>query len=817
MEAIHLRGGKVARGGIRWSDRQEDFRTEILCLLKAQMVKNTVIVPVGSKGGFIIKAPVIGKSRDEVMQIGIKCYQTMIKGMLDITDNLINNNVVAPKNIIRLDKDDSYLVVAADKGTAKFSDYANIISQTYGFWLGDAFASGGSVGYDHKKMAITAKGAWESVKRHFREIGKNIQQEPFTVIGVGDMSGDVFGNGMLLSKHTRLIVAFNHLHIFIDPNPDEVSSYKERKRLFNKPRSTWEDYNVKLLSKGGAVYPRNAKKIIVNDIIKKMFDLNSSAINPDDLIKKILTYNADLLWFGGIGTYIKSSLESHIDVGDRMNDNIRVNANDLRIFVIGEGANLGCTQLARIEFERKCNGYINTDAIDNSAGVSCSDREVNIKILLNEIVKKHSISMEDRNILLESMTHDVGNLVLKDNYLQPQTISMIKGLGYKIFDQQINLIRVLENDGLLNRQIEFLPDDATLEEYQNSQTCLTRSEIAVLLGYSKISFYEKILTSSIPDDVFFHKYLRQYFPRALQHKYHQEILNHPLKREIIATYSINKIINKMGASYILEAIESTGSSVDRVIHAFFTIATVFNLESLWDDIDKLDNQISESYKINILLDLHNILKRTNIWLLKYYPMHNNIEETVNSLCSGVELFLSNITSTLDQKGKEKLSSIIQDYEKINIDTSLARRLAFLRIASTSPDIILIASETGYPVPKVAELYFKIGELFKFSMLKDIVENNSNAISRWERRLTSCVLEELFNYQSDLAINILHYVHKFHVKINDGFECALKDWSHAHRNEIKNLEKTIKESQIESNFNLTAIDVIIRDLRHLSGN
>ncbi len=817
MEAIHLRGGKVARGGIRWSDRQEDFRTEILGLLKAQMVKNTVIVPVGSKGGFIVKHPTTNMSREETINMGIHCYQTMIKGMLDLTDNLIDNNITSPANVIRLDQNDPYLVVAADKGTATFSDYANDIAKQYNFWLDDAFASGGSVGYDHKKMAITAKGAWESVKRHFRELGKNIQQEHFHVIGVGDMSGDVFGNGMLLSEQIKLIAAFNHIHIFIDPDPDTVTSYKERKRLFAKSRSTWEDYDTNVLSKGGAIYSRNAKTIIINDTIKKMFALQSSTITPDELVKKILTHKTNLLWFGGIGTYIKSSIESHSDVGDRMNDNVRVNAKDLQAEVIGEGANLGCTQLARIEFERKQGGYINTDAIDNSAGVSCSDREVNIKILLNDIMNKHDMSFAKRNKLLESMTNDVSDLVLEDNYAQSQTITMIRELGHKNFDQQINLIRTLENDGILNRQIEFLPDDSMLEEYQNSQTCLTRPEISTLLGYSKISFYDRILNSSIAKDPFFNKYLKQYFPYALQRNYHQEILNHPLKQEIIATYAINKIINKMGASYILEATHYTGADVDKVIHAFFTITTVFNLEPLWQDIDKLDNQISEANKISILLDLHTILKRTNIWLLKYYPMHRTIEETINALCSGVEIFLANINNALDEKGKAKLDDMVKYYENMNLDNSLAKRIAFLKIASTSPDIILIASETGYHVSKVAELYFQIGELFNFSLLKDIITTKSNTSSRWDRRLTNCLLEELFNYQSDLTISILQYIQKFNIKVEDNFTIALNDWSNAHSNNIKNLNSAITESQIESNFNLTAMDVIIRELRHLSGN
>lgn len=473
FEAVHLRGGKVARGGIRWSDRLEDFRTEILGLLKAQMVKNTVIIPVGSKGGFVVKKDLKESSREEIQKEGVECYQMMMRGLLDITDNLVSAKVVHPKDVVCWDEEDPYLVVAADKGTATFSDYANSVSKDYKLWLDDAFASGGSVGYDHKKMAITARGAWESVKRHFREKGMDISKTVINVVGVGDMAGDVFGNGMLLSDHLRLVAVFNHMHIFVDPDPDPLLSFKERKRLFNLPRSTWLDYDRKVLSKGGGIFERNAKEIQLTPEIKALFGLAVDKISPNKLIQEILKHPADLMWLGGIGTFVKSSRESHADVGDRTNDVIRVNAKDLRCKVVGEGANLGFTQLGRIEFANQ-GGYINTDAIDNSAGVDCSDHEVNIKILLNSIMKKNILDQEGRKQLLEEMTDEVASLVLKDNYLQTLAISITQQRGTHSLDQQIKLMNLLEKKGKLNRALEFLPDDAMIQEYQASQKNFSR-------------------------------------------------------------------------------------------------------------------------------------------------------------------------------------------------------------------------------------------------------------------------------------------------------------------------------------------------------
>ncbi|MDP6110123.1 MAG: NAD-glutamate dehydrogenase, partial [Rhodospirillales bacterium] len=512
-------------GGLRWSDRREDFRTEILGLVKAQQVKNTVIVPVGSKGGFVLKKAPDMSDREAFLAEGIECYKTFISGMLDITDNLKGNRVIAPRSTVRKDGDDPYLVVAADKGTATFSDVANSVSIDYGFWLGDAFASGGSDGYDHKKMGITARGGWESVKRHFREMGINTQTEDFDVVGVGDMSGDVFGNGMLLSPHIRLVGAFNHMHIFVDPEPDPVKGIAERKRLFDLPRSSWTDYDAKLISNGGGIFERSAKSIVLGPEIKKRFSIHKDNVTPNELIGALLMADTDLLWFGGIGTYIKETGESHLDVGDRANDAIRINADQLNCKVVGEGANLGVTQRARIEAALK-GVRLYADSIDNSAGVDCSDHEVNIKILIDQVMSNGDITRKQRNTLLAKMTNEVGLQVLVDNYRQTQAINMILGEGMEVFDNQIRLMRMLEKGGRLNRKVEFLPDDETLVDRGAMKIGLTGPEVAVLMSYAKIWVNEELLASDLPDDKALQDDLIDYFPAPLRKTYKKEIKKH---------------------------------------------------------------------------------------------------------------------------------------------------------------------------------------------------------------------------------------------------------------------------------------------------
>ncbi|MGL5394072.1 MAG: NAD-glutamate dehydrogenase, partial [Shewanella sp.] len=549
VEGVHLRYGKVARGGLRWSDRREDFRTEVLGLVKAQQVKNTVIVPVGAKGGFVCKQLPTEGGREAFFTEGQECYRIFIRALLDITDNILNGEIVHPVDVVRHDEDDPYLVVAADKGTATFSDIANSISLEYHFWLGDAFASGGSNGYDHKKMGITAKGGWESVKRHFREVGIDCQTTDFTCLGIGDMAGDVFGNGMLLSKHTKLVAAFNHMHIFIDPNPDAAASYEERARLFALPRSSWEDYNSKLISKGGGVFLRSSKSIPLSAEMKQMLGTEKTSMTPTEMMKELLKMPVDLIWNGGIGTYVKSSRETNAEVGDRANDALRVNGRELRAKIVGEGGNLGCTQLGRIEYAAN-GGRINTDFVDNVGGVDCSDNEVNIKILLNAMVTEGELTLKQRNRLLEEMTEEVGEIVLQDCKDQTRTISVTQVRGAEQLKEQIRFIQYLEKEGKLDRALEFLPSEEELTERLANGRALTRPELSVLVAYAKMVLKEQLLTPEITEDTLLSQLLIAYFPKKLQELYSARMATHPLRGEIIATSLANELVNDMGLNFV---------------------------------------------------------------------------------------------------------------------------------------------------------------------------------------------------------------------------------------------------------------------------
>ena len=590
MEGIHLRGSRVARGGLRWSDRMEDFRTEVLGLVKAQMVKNAVIVPLGSKGGFVGKRLPSASEREAFQSEGIACYSTLIRGLLDLTDNLVDGKIVPPQDVRRRDGDDPYLVVAADKGTATFSDIANGIAIDYGFWLGDAFASGGSVGYDHKKMGITARGAWEAVKRHFREMGRDTQREPITVVGIGDMTGDVFGNGMLLSDQICLLAAFDHRHIFLDPNPDSARSFTERQRMFALSRSSWDDYDKSLISVGGGVWPRSAKSVPLSPPIREWLGVDVEQMAPTELINQILKAPTDLLYNGGIGTYVKASSQSHQDANDRGNDALRVDASELRARVVGEGGNLGLTQPARIEFAL-AGGRIFTDAIDNSAGVDCSDHEVNIKILLAGLVACGDMTGKQRDALLASMTDDVGDLVLADNYQQTQAIALEVAAGHELLNAHAQLIRSLEAKGALDRRIEFLPNDKALAERAQMSRGLTSPEIAVLLAYAKITLKESILASPLPDAEELQQLLVDYFPAALLRQCGGQLATHPLKREIVTTQLVNRLVNRMGTSFVMQIGDETGASPAQVAAAWFAVSDLLGAEAAWCEIEALDLKI----------------------------------------------------------------------------------------------------------------------------------------------------------------------------------------------------------------------------------
>ena len=754
VEGIHLRGGKVARGGIRWSDRREDFRTEILGLMKAQIVKNAVIVPVGSKGGFVVKRPPPGGDREAQINEGVECYKTLMRGLLDVTDNLVGSRLKPPAKVLRHDGDDPYLVVAADKGTATFSDIANGVSGDYGFWLGDAFASGGSVGYDHKKMGITARGAWESVKRHFREIGVNIQAEDFTVVGVGDMSGDVFGNGMLLSGHIKLLAAFNHMHIFIDPNPDAAKSLAERQRLFEMPRSSWSDYDAKLISKGGGVFERRAKSIVLSPEIKKCFAIKKDKITPNELLSVILTASVDLLWFGGIGAYVKASLESHADAGDRANDAIRVNASELNCEVIGEGANMGMTQRARIEFALE-GGRLNTDSIDNSAGVDCSDHEVNIKILLDTIVSSGNMTMKQRNALLARMTHEVAALVLRHNYLQTQAITLIQTEGVELFDNQVRLMRMLERNGRLNRAVEFLPDDETLAEREAAKQGLTRPEIAVLMSYAKIWIYDELLNSDLPDDPRLFEDLLNYFPTPLNKKYEKEIGRHRLRREIIATRITNSMINRVGGTFVHHFMEKTGIAPPDIARAYTVARSMLGVIGMWDDIAALDNKAPAHVQTAMLMDINDLIDWVTLWFLRNGDRPLDIGAQCAAFSKGFATLIDDLDSALPDHYREDVTKRAKPYSDQGVPKKLALKVAGLVNLFSGCDIVRLATSRRLRVCEVARLYFAVGSRFRLGRLRAASEG-LNTESHWQKLAVTALVEEIYGHQLALTSQVLDF-------------------------------------------------------------
>ncbi|KAA2286108.1 NAD-glutamate dehydrogenase [Arenimonas fontis] len=755
VEGVHLRFGPVARGGLRWSDRREDFRTEVLGLVKAQMVKNTVIVPVGSKGGFVVKRPPAGGDRDAVLAEGIACYKRFISGMLDITDNLVDGQVVHPQDVVRHDGDDPYLVVAADKGTASFSDIANSISAEYGFWLGDAFASGGSVGYDHKGMGITARGAWESVKRHFRALGIDSQSQDFTCVGIGDMSGDVFGNGMLLSRHIRLVAAFDHRHIFLDPNPDAARSYAERERMFRLPRSSWDDYDRALISEGGGVYPRSLKAIAVSPQVREALGIDPSVeqMSPTELMNAILKAPVDLLWNGGIGTYVKASSESHDEVGDRANNGLRVNGNELRCRVVGEGGNLGLTQRGRIE--AAMNGVLlNTDFIDNSAGVDTSDHEVNIKILLSAPVARGELSQEQRNRLLADMTDEVAELVLNDNYRQNQAISLMERMSAARLGSFGHFMRTLESQGLLDRGIEFLPSDAELAERKARGLGLTRPELSVLLSYDKIVVFNQMLDSDVPEDPYLGKELVRYFPRALQDRFAADMENHRLRREIIATAVTNSTINRMGATFLLRMQEDTGQSAGQIAKAFTISREVLQARELWAAIDALDLQVPESAQLDALLEIWHLQRSMTRWLLNR-PGGGRLEiaEKVDRYAGGVAALRAALDRVLPEESARSLAGSRARWQELGFPSGLAGAFAGLPYLAYALDIVEISIERHMPVDKVAAAYFALGDALHTAWLLEAVEGLP-VEGRWHAQARGVLRDELQAQQRALVGQVL---------------------------------------------------------------
>ncbi|KZD12867.1 NAD-glutamate dehydrogenase [Oceanibaculum pacificum] len=759
VEAVHLRGGKVARGGIRWSDRKEDFRTEVLGLMKAQMVKNAVIVPVGSKGGFVVKRPPADASREALMEEVIGCYKIFMRGMLDITDNVKGAEIVPPSHVVRLDEDDPYLVVAADKGTATFSDIANSISIEYGFWLGDAFASGGSAGYDHKKMGITARGAWEGVKRHFREIGRDIQAEDFTVVGVGDMSGDVFGNGMLLSRHIRLIAAFNHLHIFIDPNPDPVASLAERQRLFDLARSSWTDYDAKTLSKGGAVFDRKAKSLKLSPEARAALGIAQETLTPNELMNAILKAEVDLLWFGGIGSYVKSRLESNAEVGDRANDAIRINGLDIRAKVVGEGANLGMTQRGRIEYAIR-GGRLNTDFIDNSAGVDCSDHEVNIKILLGGVVQAGDMTEKQRNKLLTEMTEAVGDHVLRHNYLQTQAISIEQAMAPELLDGHTRLMRHLERAGKLDRVIEFLPDDETLADRATARQGLTRPELAILLSYSKISLYNDLLDSDLPDDPLLVEDLVRYFPERLRETYKDHIAQHRLRREIITTVTTNSMVNRVGSGFVDAIHEKTGRPASDIARAYTISREAFGLRGRWAEIEALDGKVPADIQIEMLLELGRLTERSTLWFLAHGDQPLDIAKSIAAFGPGIAALQSALERVMSPEERELLTQRAAAYSERGVSPGLATEVAAVDYLASAPDIVRIAWSDDAKTMKadvadVARIYFAVGARFGLDWLR-LAAADLPVDTHWQKVAITSAVDDLYQHQSYLTRKVLDY-------------------------------------------------------------
>ncbi|MBB3063809.1 NAD-glutamate dehydrogenase [Limibacillus halophilus] len=808
VEGVHLRFGKVARGGLRWSDRREDFRTEVLGLVKAQQVKNAVIVPVGSKGGFVLKkSPPPEAGREALLEEGIACYRLFIRSLLDVTDNLVKGEIVPPPYVVRHDEDDPYLVVAADKGTATFSDIANGVSAEYGFWLDDAFASGGSAGYDHKKMAITARGAWESVKRHFRELGKNIQKEPFTVVGCGDMSGDVFGNGMLLSPCIRLQAAFNHLHIFVDPNPDPTSSHKERQRLFDLPRSAWSDYDAKLISKGGGVFERKAKSIKLTPEIKKLFGIKVDQVTPNEFIQAILRSEAELLWFGGIGTYVKSSEESHLEVGDRANDALRVDARELRCKVVGEGANLGMTQRARTECGL-LGVRLNTDAIDNSAGVDCSDHEVNIKILLGDAEQAGDLTRKQRDKLLVQMTDEVADLVLRDNYLQTQAISVTHGMSAHLLDRIARYMRSLEKQGLLSRAIEYLPDDEVIDERMKKRQGLSRAELAVLLSYSKIALYDELLGSDLPDDPDLMEDLVNYFPTPLRKKYGPQIENHRLRREIAATVVTNSIINRAGISFVHEVAEKTGLPSDDIARAYTVAREIFELRDRWSDIEGLDNKVPTKAQYTMIAECGRLVERGTVWLLRHVAQPMHISQTVKRYRDGTRALAACLKTVLPQEDVKVLTTAAGRLTAEGVPEELAERIAAFPWLVPAGDIVDTAHAAGLSVEDAARTYFAVGQRFGFDWLRRAAAKlpSDNA---WDKLAVTAIVDDLYELQSEMENRILDGI-----KAKQNPMQMLDAWTEERRMLVSRAEQMIGELRAAGQPDLAMLAVANRRLKSL---
>jgi glutamate dehydrogenase len=805
FEGIHLRGGKIARGGLRWSDRREDFRTEVLGLMKAQNVKNTIIVPVGAKGGFVVKHPPEEGGRDAILAEGVRCYQSFINGLLDITDNLDIDEVLPPREVVRYDEDDPYLVVAADKGTATFSDTANAIAAGHHFWLGDAFASGGSVGYDHKGMGITAKGAWEGVKRHFRELGTDIQKQAFTVVGIGDMSGDVFGNGMLLSRHIKLLAAFNHQHIFLDPNPDEKASFQERRRLFRKSRSSWTDYDSGLISAGGGIFSRQDKTIPLSREVQAWLGVEQDRMAPNALIRELLKAPVDLLWNGGIGTYVKAASETHADVGDLSNNALRVNGSELRCRVIGEGGNLGLTQRGRIEFAR-AGGRVNTDFIDNSAGVDTSDHEVNIKILLNLAMRAGNLAAEERPALMAEMTDEVARMVLRSNYLQTQAITMMEEFSPSRLGSKQHFISVLEEQGLLNRELEFLPSDEELDERRDRGEGLTRPELAVLLSYSKITLYQQLLESDVPEDAWLSDEAKSYFPAPLRERFADLLPQHRLKREIIATQVTNSLVNRMGVSFALRMHEDTGATPGEVARAYTIAREVFRAREFWSKIERLDNKVSSKLQTAAMLAMWRLLRQATRWMLNLQGRKLDIRAMVERLAPGLLTVEKSLLSSMSPEDIQLVEAQMQPYLDGGFPRKLAEQTAMLDRLFPALDVVETAARRRSNVDRIAQVFFGLGDALELKWLRNQVEA-LDVVGQWHAMSRANLRDELFSQHNRLVECVL--------QAEGRKQDPVAAWIANNENLVRSVQRMLSEMRKQGTMDYPTIAVAVRSLGQLA--
>jgi glutamate dehydrogenase len=816
VEGVHMRAGMVARGGIRWSDRKEDFRTEILGLMKAQTVKNAVIVPVGSKGGFVVKRPPAAGTpdyREQFAAEGVECYKTLIRGLLDLTDNIAaadarngggSRTIIPPAAVVRHDGDDPYLVVAADKGTATFSDIANGISEEYGFWLGDAFASGGSAGYDHKQIGITSRGAWELVKRHFRELGRDIQTGDFTVVGVGDMSGDVFGNGMLQSRHTNLLAAFNHVHIFIDPQPDPARSFAERERLFRLPRSSWADYDAALISPGGGVFERTLKAIPISTEMKRAFGIAADRLTPAELIRDLLIAEVDLLFFGGIGTFIKARGESHAEVGDRVNDALRIDGESIRAKVVGEGANLGVTQRGRVAYALR-GGRIDTDAIDNSAGVSMSDHEVNIKILLGGAIAAGRLGRQEREPLLAQMTDDVATLVLRDNYLQGEALSVAEARGPAALDRQVGLIRDLERAGRLDRGLEFLPDDEALTARAAARQGLTRPELAVLLAYAKMSLDHDLLASDLPDLPELAGDLRDYFPPALRERFAAQITAHPLKREIAATVVANDLVNRAGLTFVHDLRARTGREAADIARGYRIVRDAFALPALWAQIEALDNAVAAAMQTELLLDIAALIEHAASWLLRRGML--DLGHEITRFAAPVRQLAELVRDLLPPGEQALFDQRAARFATAGVPQPLADRAAGAIFLTTALEICELAERSAQPIDRAARTYYGTGARFVLDAMRDAARRLP-AETPWQKTAVESLIDDFYALQAEVAARVLIAA--------DGAADPLALWAEAHSELLAAVDTLAGELRTTGAPDLAMLVVARQQLRQALG-